>query len=87
MARNKLLVWIIGSIRELLRESILRGFYAEGAVARAMHAHEEILEAVCKKDPDTAVMAMRKHLESVEHDFIDLGVITPNHRATEGPSR
>jgi GntR family transcriptional repressor for pyruvate dehydrogenase complex len=86
MARNQLLVWIIGSIRELLRESILRGFYAEGAVARAMHAHEEILEAVCRKDPDAAATAMRKHLESVEHDFIDLGVIAPDHRADAGPA-
>ena len=84
MARNQLLVWIIGSIRELLRESILHGFNAEGAVTRAMRYHEEILEAVCRKDPEAAATAMLKHLESVEHDFINLGVITPYGRDSVG---
>jgi GntR family transcriptional repressor for pyruvate dehydrogenase complex len=81
MARNQLLVWIISSIRELLRESILQGFNAEGAVMRAMQYHEEILEAVCRKDPEAAAAAMHKHLGSVEHDFINLGVIAPNGRS------
>jgi GntR family transcriptional repressor for pyruvate dehydrogenase complex len=85
MARNQLLVWIISSIRELLRESILNGFNAEGAVMRAMTYHEDILEAVCRKDPEAAVAAMHKHLESVEHDFINLGVITPSDRGSAHP--
>jgi GntR family transcriptional repressor for pyruvate dehydrogenase complex len=82
MARNQLLIWIIGSIRYLLRESILQGFNAEGAVMRAMKYHEEIVEAVCRKDPEAAAAAMHKHLESVEHDFVNLGVIAPNGRAS-----
>ncbi|HWE63264.1 MAG TPA: FadR/GntR family transcriptional regulator [Chloroflexota bacterium] len=85
MARNQLLVWINSSIRELLRASILQGFNAEGAVMRAMRYHEEILEAVCRKDPEAAAAAMHKHLESVEHDFINLGVIVPDGRASESP--
>jgi GntR family transcriptional repressor for pyruvate dehydrogenase complex len=86
MARNQLLVWIVSSIRDLLRESILQGFNAEGAVVRAMKYHEEILEAVCRKDPEAAAAAMHKHLESVEHDFIELGVIAPEGRASTAPA-
>lgn len=78
MAHNQLLVWIVGSIRDLLRESILRGFNAPGAVERAMKYHQEIMEAICGKDPDAAAAAMRRHLESVEYDFIGLGVIAPD---------
>jgi GntR family transcriptional repressor for pyruvate dehydrogenase complex len=77
MARNQLLVWIVGSIRDLLRESILQGFNAPGAVERAMQYHQEIKEAICKKEGEAAAAAMRRHLESVEHDFINMGVITP----------
>ena len=67
-AANPLILSLIDSIGELLREQRMRIFYAEGGPERGQFHHKRILEAVEQRDPERAREAMRAYLHQVRED-------------------
>jgi GntR family transcriptional regulator, transcriptional repressor for pyruvate dehydrogenase complex len=67
-AANPLILSLIDSIVELLREQRMQIFYIEGGPARGQLHHKRILEAVEHKDARGAREAMRLHLLQVRED-------------------
>jgi GntR family transcriptional repressor for pyruvate dehydrogenase complex len=67
-AANPLILSLIDSIGELLREQRMRIFYVDGGPERGQFHHKRILEAVEQRNPELAREAMRAHLEQVRED-------------------
>ena len=67
-AANPLILSLIDSIVGLLRKERIRIFRVEGGPQRSQFHHKRILEAVERRDPETARSAMRAHLEQVRQD-------------------
>ena len=65
---NPIILSLLDSIVELLREQRLKIFRVEGGPARGQFHHKRILEAVERRDPDAARKAMRAHLQQVGAD-------------------
>jgi GntR family transcriptional repressor for pyruvate dehydrogenase complex len=67
-AANPLILSLIDSIVGLLREQRIKIFNVEGGPQRGQFHHKRILEAMERRDPETARAAMRAHLEQVRDD-------------------
>jgi GntR family transcriptional regulator, transcriptional repressor for pyruvate dehydrogenase complex len=67
-AANPLILSLIDSIGEILREQRLRIFYVEGGPARGQFHHKRILKAVEQRDSEKAREAMHAHLQQVRED-------------------
>jgi len=67
-AANPLILSLLDSIVGLLREERLRIFRAPGGPERGQIYHKRILDAVERRDPESARHAMREHLEQVLRD-------------------
>jgi GntR family transcriptional regulator, transcriptional repressor for pyruvate dehydrogenase complex len=67
-AANPLILSLIDSIVGLLRAERIRIFKVEGGPQRSQFHHKRILEAVERRDAETARSAMRAHLEQVRED-------------------
>lgn len=67
-AGNPLILSLIDSIVDLLREQRMRIFRIEGGPERGQYHHKRILEAVEHRDPLGAREAMRAHLQQVRED-------------------
>jgi GntR family transcriptional repressor for pyruvate dehydrogenase complex len=67
-AANPLILALLDSIVGLLREQRMRIFDVEGGPQRGQYHHKRILEAVERRDPEMARLAMRAHLEQVRRD-------------------
>lgn len=67
-AGNPLILSLIDSIVDLLREQRLRIFYVDGGPERGQFHHKRILHAVEQKDPEASRSAMRAHLQQVRED-------------------
>lgn len=65
---NPIILSLLDSIVELLREQRLKIFRVEGGPARGQYHHKRILEAVERRDPEAARDAMRAHLQQVRAD-------------------
>ncbi len=65
---NPLILSLIDSIVGLLREQRIKIFNVEGGPQRGQFHHKRILEAMERRDPETARSAMRAHLEQVRED-------------------
>jgi GntR family transcriptional regulator, transcriptional repressor for pyruvate dehydrogenase complex len=65
---NELFVLVLDSIADLGRESRLATM-TEAGVERAIQHHSEILDALCKHDPQAAFAAMQTHLEQAVTDL------------------
>jgi GntR family transcriptional repressor for pyruvate dehydrogenase complex len=65
---NPLILSLIDSIVGLLREQRIKIFGVEGGPQRGQYHHKRILEAVQRRDSETARAAMRAHLEQVRED-------------------
>ncbi len=65
--QNALIPTLIDPIVGLLREHRKRIFLANGA-PRGQYHHKRILQAVLRRDPPAARLAMRAHLEQVRKD-------------------
>jgi GntR family transcriptional regulator, transcriptional repressor for pyruvate dehydrogenase complex len=65
---NPIILSLLDSIVELLREQRLKVFRVEGGPARGQLHHKRILEAVERRDPEAAREAMRAHLRQVRAD-------------------
>jgi GntR family transcriptional repressor for pyruvate dehydrogenase complex len=68
-SRNRLLEQAFDLTHELLAEVRYRTLSLPGEVDRAITAHERILRAIERHDPDLAASAMREHLRAVEQDL------------------
>lgn len=67
-ADNPLILSLLDSIVGLLREQRLRIFNVPGGPERGQVHHKKILQAVERRDPETARLAMREHLNQVRTD-------------------
>ena len=67
-ADNPLILSLIDSIVDLLREQRLRIFYVHGGPERGQFHHKRILQAVEQRDPEASRDAMRAHLQQVRED-------------------
>jgi GntR family transcriptional repressor for pyruvate dehydrogenase complex len=67
-AANPLILSLIDSIVDLLREQRIRIFAASEGAQRGQFHHKQILEAMEKRDPKKARAAMRAHLAQIVED-------------------
>ncbi|HXW89808.1 MAG TPA: FCD domain-containing protein [Terriglobales bacterium] len=67
-AANPLILSLIDSIVDLLREQRIRIFHVEGGPERGQLHHTRILEAIESRNVEKARAAMRAHLEQVRED-------------------
>jgi len=65
---NPLILSLLDSIVGLLREQRSRIFSVDGGPERGQFHHKRILQAIERRDPDSARDAMRAHLEQVRED-------------------
>jgi GntR family transcriptional repressor for pyruvate dehydrogenase complex len=73
-AHNRLLDQAMALDDGFLTQARYRMHAIPGEVERALAAHEAILAAIERRDPDEAARAMREHLRGVEQD---LGIVLP----------
>src|SRR6202166_2221407 len=67
-AANPLILSLIDSIVGLLREQRMKIFNVDGGPERGQIHHKRILEAMERRDPEMARVAMAAHLEQVRDD-------------------
>ena len=65
---NPLILSLIDSIVGLLRQQRIKIFNVEGGPQRGQVHHKRILEAIERREPESARSAMRAHLEQVRQD-------------------
>ncbi len=65
---NTMILTLIDSIVDLLREQRIRIFHVEGGPQRGQIYHKRILEAVTQRNATAAREAMQAHLEQVRKD-------------------
>lgn len=63
---NPILLIVLSSISELLRESRRRTFVVPGELAKARQWHKTIFEAIQAHNPDAAREAMASHIQQVK---------------------
>ena len=66
--QNPLIPILMDSIIDLLRGQRKRIALAENGLQRGQYHHKKILDAVIKRDPETARNAMQRHLQQVRED-------------------
>jgi DNA-binding FadR family transcriptional regulator len=77
--RNKMMYYLIGSIRQTLRDAVLEGLRSRHTgrqIARVQELHEEILAQVERQDPDGAERAMLAHFDDAVAALVGEGVST-----------
>ncbi len=67
-AANPLILSLIDSIVDLLRQQRIRIFHVQGGPERGQFHHSRILEAIESRNVEGARAAMRAHLEQVRED-------------------
>jgi len=67
-AANPIILSLIDSFVDLLREQRMRIFYVEGGPQRGQLHHRRILEAIEQRNPEQARQEMRAHLQQVRED-------------------
>jgi GntR family transcriptional regulator, transcriptional repressor for pyruvate dehydrogenase complex len=71
---NDLLIHLMGSVSDLIRETIKETrqvlLYSENRPEKLLREHSEIFKAIKKRDEIEARMAMYKHLEGVNQDLL-----------------
>ena len=67
-AANPIILSLLDSIVELLREQRLRIFNEDGGPERGQFHHKRILEAIEQRDPERARSATRDHLQQILED-------------------
>jgi GntR family transcriptional repressor for pyruvate dehydrogenase complex len=69
-SHNSLFQFILNTIRPLIEEMIQETLKTGQRPEQSMKYHEKIFEAIRQNDPDSAVKAMKEHLEA-SHDMIN----------------
>lgn len=67
---NPVLLMVLTSTSELLREGRRRIFNVPGELAKARYWHQEIFTAIENRDPEAAREAMNNHIEQVRQGLI-----------------
>ncbi len=67
-AQNDLILILLDSIIDLLREQRRHVFFVTGGAARGRYYHKLILDAIARRDPEAARQAMRAHMQQVRQD-------------------
>lgn len=65
-ARNGVVRSVLDVLMQLLRETRARSLQTPGRPRRSLEGHQRILEAIRRRDPGAAEVAVRRHLEEVE---------------------
>lgn len=73
-SRNRLLDQAIALTADYLTRARYRMHSVPGEIAHALTAHERVLEAIERRDPERAMRAMHEHLRAVA---LDLGIHLP----------
>ncbi len=72
-SQNILILTLIDSFVDLLREQRMRIFHVEGGPDRGQYHHKRILDAIRNHDAESARSEMRSHLEQVRDDSSNSG--------------
>lgn len=67
--RNRVLVYLMHAIRDLLQRSLSSAYHIPGSPERAIEMHRVIVEAITAKDPEQARQRMQEHVTRVERDI------------------
>jgi GntR family transcriptional regulator, transcriptional repressor for pyruvate dehydrogenase complex len=67
--RNRVLVYLMHAIRDLLQRSLSSSYHISGSPERAVEMHRLIAEAIADKHPEKARQRMQEHVASVERDI------------------
>ncbi len=65
-ARNSVVLKVLDVFMDYLRDSRELSLQVEGRPQRSLNSHRRILNAIARKNPAAAEMAMRKHISTVE---------------------
>jgi len=71
-AENRVLLRLNEAIMDSLRETRERSLQTDGRPARSLAGHRQILAAIREQDPESARKAMLHHLETIEHNVLQL---------------
>ena len=66
---NRVARHLMQAIRGLLQRALSSVYHVPGSPARAIEAHQLIVEAIRDRRPDVARARMQEHVESVERDI------------------
>jgi GntR family transcriptional regulator, transcriptional repressor for pyruvate dehydrogenase complex len=72
---NPIILALIETVADLLREQRLRNFHVSGGPQRWQVHHKRILEAVAARQPEIAREEMRRHLAQVREDSLGKGAL------------
>jgi GntR family transcriptional repressor for pyruvate dehydrogenase complex len=78
-AGNPIVLSLLDSIVELLREQRMRIFSTGGGPVRGQEHHKKILKAIEKRNPSLARNSMRAHLQQVREDSIVASAMDKSH--------
>jgi GntR family transcriptional regulator, transcriptional repressor for pyruvate dehydrogenase complex len=67
--RNRVLVYLMHAIRDLLQRSLSSAYNIAGSPERAIEMHRLIAEAIAAKQPEEARRRMQEHVARVERDI------------------
>lgn len=67
--RNRVLVYLMHAIRDLLQRSLSSAYHIPGSPERAIEMHRVIVESIAAKDPEEARQRMQEHVTRVERDI------------------
>lgn len=65
-SRNQVVLKVIDVLMDLLREGRERSLQVRGRPQKSLRGHRQILDAIRRRDGDTAARAMLAHLEQIE---------------------
>jgi GntR family transcriptional repressor for pyruvate dehydrogenase complex len=66
IAKNSVVLKVLDTFMDLLRESREKSLQVEGRLQRSFVGHRQILQAIERHDPSAAETAMRRHIEEIE---------------------
>jgi GntR family transcriptional regulator, transcriptional repressor for pyruvate dehydrogenase complex len=84
--QNRVLLRLNEAIMDSLRETRERSLQTDGRPARSLAGHREILAAIREQDADKAQKAMLNHLETIEHNVLQLPAVEGGTRSEEEQS-
>ena len=85
-SKNQVLAQLLRTIRELLRELIMKSLQVPGNLELAYAEHLAILEALEQRNPSNARKAMRHHLRTFQQQYKILHqALHPKGDSPEGP--
>src|SRR5262245_58955030 len=75
MTHNELFLIMLDSIGPVMLEIRRATFNLPNDALKAYEEHMRIIDAVARRDPQSAREAMRQHLENAERDWSKLGAV------------